>query len=145
MNPETASPVSREEEFSFLFAQMVMQQSNMAMMFMGKVAHPESGKVVRDMEAARLFIDQLEMLEARTRGNLTKEEAALLKQTLMSLRLTFVDAIETSPSGEKEREPEAAPATAPSETAGVASSTTAAPKAGAEQEEESRKKFTKKY
>jgi len=138
MNPETTSPVSREEEFSFLFAQLVMQQSNMAMMFMGKVAHPESGKVVRDMEAARLFIDQLEMLEAKTRGNLTKEEAALLKQTLMSLRLTFVDAIETSPSGEKERQPEAAPAAPPAETSAPAGTTAAA-------EEESRKKFTKKY
>ena len=138
MNPETASPVSREEEFSFLFAQMVMQQSNMAMMFMGKVAHPESGKVVQDLEAARLFIDQLEMLEARTRGNLTKEEAALLKQTLMRLRLTFVDAIETSPSGEKQSEPEAAPATPPAETTASVGTTAAA-------EEESRKKFTKKY
>ena len=138
MNPEAASPVSREEEFSFLFAQMVMQQSNMAMMFMGKVAHPESGKVVQDLEAARLFIDQLEMLEARTRGNLTKEEAALLKQTLMSLRLTFVDAIETSPSGEKQSESEAAPATPPAETTASAGTTAAA-------EEESRKKFTKKY
>ena len=139
MNAETASPVSREEEFSFLFAQMVMQQSNMAMMFMGKVAHPESGKVVQDMEAARLFIDQLEMLEARTRGNLTKEEAALLKQTLMSLRLTFVDAIETSPAGEKETEPESAPAAPPSESGGTAGTTAHA------EEEESRKKFTKKY
>jgi len=141
MNAETANPVSREEEFSFLFAQMVMQQSNMAMMFMGKVAHPESGKVVQDMEAARLFIDQLEMLEAKTRGNLTKEEAALLKQTLMSLRLTFVDAIEPSSSGEKESEPESSattPATKPSEPS-------VTPGAPAGEEEESRKKFTKKY
>ena len=138
MNPETASPVSREEEFSFLFAQMVMQQSNMAMMFMGKVAHPETGKVVQDMEAARLFIDQLEMLEAKTRGNLTKEEAALLKQTLMSLRLTFVDSIESSPPGEKQSESEATPATPPAESAASAGATAAA-------EEESRKKFTKKY
>jgi hypothetical protein len=145
MNPETASPVSREEEFSFLFAQMVMQQSNMAMMFMGKVAHPESGKVVQDMEAARLFIDQLEMLEAKTRGNLTKEEASLLKQSLMSLRLTFVDAIGSLPSDEKQTEPESAPAKTPNESAGVTSNTTAAPKVGAEEEEESRKKFTKKY
>jgi len=141
MNAETANPVSREEEFSFLFAQMVMQQSNMAMMFMGKVAHPESGKVVQDMEAARLVIDQLEMLEAKTRGHLTKEEAALLKQTLMSLRLTFVDAIEPSSSGEKESEPESSattPATKPSEPS-------VTPGAPAGEEEESRKKFTKKY
>lgn len=141
MNPETASSVSREEEFSFLFAQMVMQQSNMAMMFMGKVAHPESGKVVQDLEAARLFIDQLEMLEARTRGNLTKEEAALLKQTLMNLRLMFVDAIETSPSGDKETHPESAPETAATKP----SEPSIAPGASAAEEEESRKKFTKKY
>ena len=139
MNPETASPVSREEEFSFLFAQMVMQQSNMAMMFMGKVAHPESGKVVQDLEAARLFIDQLEMLEARTRGNLTKEEAALLKQTLMTLRLTYVDSVETSPSVEQQPEPEPeSPATPRSEPSVTPGTTIAA-------EEENRKKFTKKY
>src|ERR1700756_4768119 len=98
MNPETTSPVSREEEFSFLFAQMVMQQSNMAMMFLGKVAHPESGKVVQDVEAARLFIDQLEMLEAKTKGNLSKEEETLLKQPLVTLRLNFVQTVESSSS-----------------------------------------------
>src|SRR5260370_31388951 len=97
----TASPAhnpdapTREEELSFLFAQLVMQQSNMAMMLLGKVAHPESGKVVQDVEAARLFIDQLEMLEAKTKGNLSKDEEALLKQTLMTLRLNFVQTVES--------------------------------------------------
>ena len=57
----SADTASRQEELSFLFAQLVLQQSNMAMMLMGKVAHPESGKVVQDVDAARLFIDQLEM------------------------------------------------------------------------------------
>ena len=59
---------SRQEEFAFLFAQLVLQQSNMAMMLLGKLAHPESGKIVQDVEAARLFIDQVEMLEAKQRG-----------------------------------------------------------------------------
>src|SRR5437879_13469577 len=91
-----ADPLSRQEELSFLFAQLVMQQSNMAMMFLGKVAHPESGKVVQDVEAARLFIDQLEMLEVKTKGNLSKDEETLLKQTLMTLRLNFVQTVESS-------------------------------------------------
>ena len=64
--------LSREEEFTFLFAQLVLQQSNMAMMLLGRVPHPESGKVIQDVEAARLFIDQIEMLEVKTKGNLTK-------------------------------------------------------------------------
>src|SRR6266446_3753558 len=87
----------REEMMSALFAHLIMQQSNMAMMLMGKVANPETGQVTKDMEAAKLFIDLLDMLEAKTKGNLSKEEAGLLKQTLMSLHLTFVEAIEDSP------------------------------------------------
>ena len=139
MSSASSSPVSREEEFSLLFAQMVMQQSNIAMMLMGKAAHPESGKVAQDLEAARLFIDQLEMLEAKTRGNLSKEEESLLKQTLMTLRLTYVDSVETSPSVEQQPEPEPeSPATPPSEPSVTPGTTIAA-------EEENRKKFTKKY
>ena len=76
-----------------LFAHLVMQQSNMAMMLMGKAPHPETGKPVRDLESAKLFIDLLEMLEAKTKGNLTKDEQNLLKQTLMAVRIGFVEAV----------------------------------------------------
>ena len=89
---------------SALFAQMVMQQSSMAMMLLGKTAHPETGEIIRDLEAARLFIDQLEMLEYKTKGNLTQEEAALLQQSLMSLRMAFVEAVD-SPSAQAESRP----------------------------------------
>jgi len=136
--------LNREEEFTFLFAQLVLQQSNMAMMLLGKVPHPESGKVIQDVEAARLFIDQLEMLEAKTKGNLTKEEEALLKQTLMNLRLSFVQTVESpAPSAAekttaKERTSEVSkPAEAPNPTANTE------PAVG--QDEEHRKKFSKKY
>src|SRR5215472_13671572 len=84
---------SMSDAGSALFAQLVVQQANMAMMLLGKVPHPETGQTVKDTEAARLFIDQLEMLETKTKGNLTKEESSLLKQSLMSLRLAFVDAV----------------------------------------------------
>src|SRR5678810_906781 len=89
-----AESATQEEMMTALFAQLVIQQSNMAMMLLGKVAHPETGQVHKDVESARLFIDQLEMLEAKTKGNLSKEESALLKQSLMTLRLAFVEAVE---------------------------------------------------
>src|SRR2546421_8267560 len=96
--------ISREEIMSALFAQLVVQQSNMAMLLMGKVPHPQTGQTVRDIEAARLFIDQLEMLEAKTKGNLTKEEDHLLKQSLLSLRMAFVEAVESPEAEEKKTE-----------------------------------------
>ncbi len=131
---------SREDMTSALFAQLVLQQSNMALMLMGKVPHPESGQLHQDIEAAQLFIDQLEMLETKTKGNLTKEETTLLKQTLMNLRLAFVQAVESpapaKPPAEQSGSGVAQPAH-PAEASGGPSSPTT--------EEEHRKKFSKKY
>src|SRR5215831_2992158 len=106
----TRAEVTQEEMQTALFAQLVMQQNNMAMMLLGKIPHPEDGKLTRNIEAARLFIDQLEMLQTKTKGNLTKEEAALLKQSLMSLRLAFVDAVNSPEPEEKETQQKPSPA-----------------------------------
>src|SRR3954466_15980221 len=130
--------MSREEMMSALFAHMVMQQSNIAMMMLGKVAHPETGKNIQDLEAAKLFIDQLEMLEAKTKGNLSKEEQNLLKQSLMSLRLAFVEAVNASPGEAPKAAPDAQSSSKqsePPESASTPASTV----------EESHKKFSKTY
>ena len=139
----TTEPVSSasDDRLAGLFAQLVMQQANMAMMLLGKVAHPETGQVVKDMEAAKFFIDQLEMLEVKTKGNLTKEESALLKQSLMSLRLAFVDTVDASvpaKPGSQASEPQ------PSQT-GTASAPSEKATPSPSEEEEHRKKFSKKY
>jgi hypothetical protein len=135
MPEQDLGPISRDEMTSALFAQLVIQQSNMAMLLMGKVPHPQTGQTVRDIEAARLFIDQLEMLETKTKGNLTKEEAHLLQQSLLSLRMAFVEAVE-SPAAEAKKPEPAAPAAVENKTEAPAQPAT---------DEESKKKFTKKY
>ena len=128
---------SREEIMSALFANMVVQQTNLALMLLGKVPNPETGQPMQDLDAAKMFIDQLEMLEAKTRGNLNRHEEKLLGQSLTSLRLAFVEAIE-APARAEQNPPE--PIRPPAAPAG---STTA--EVNAPSEEESRKKFTKKY
>jgi len=139
-NPLSGSP---EEMRSALFAQLVMQQSSMAMMLLGKTAHPETGESHRDLEAARLFIDLLEMLEYKTKGNLTPEETALLRQTLMALRMAFVEAVD-SPPATTEPKPVGGSAPAGSAPAPEPAQADAAPAAGPT-EDEHRKKFSKKY
>jgi Domain of unknown function (DUF1844) len=127
--------ISHEDMMSALFAHMVVQQANLAMMLLGKVPHPQTGQTVHDLEGARLFIDQLEMLEAKTKGNLTKEEEHLLKQNLMALRLAFVEAVKSP-----------VPSTPPSEAKPPATEEKAAPGAEpAAADSESKKKFSKKY
>ena len=140
-----AGPASEAsgETRSALFAHLVMQQSSMAMMLLGKSAHPETGKTVRDLEGAKLFIDLLEMLEYKTKGNLNQEEATLLKQSLMSLRMAFVEAVD-SPPPQTGSQPDQASPPAGSVPASESAKTEPVPDMGSTNDER-RKKFTKKY
>ena len=117
--------MTREEHLSAVFATMVMQLTNMAAMFMGKVPNPETNQPMVDLDSAQIFIDQLEMIEAKTKGNLSPEEQNILKQALTMLRMSFVEAVESA----EKKAPAASSAAPTGETA----------------ESDSRKKFTKKY
>ena len=132
-----ATSFSREEMHSALFAQLVLQQTNLALVFLGKTPNPETGETTRDLDSARLFIDQLEMLEAKTKGNLSREEGRLLQQSLMTLRMSFVEAVEV-PTATSTKEAKARPAAAEDKSA-------PGEPAGAAAEGESRKRFSKKY
>jgi len=157
MSPPTSSPESsgtdsNEDLQSALFLDLVAQHAEMAMMFLGRVPHPQTGEKVQDLETARLFISQLEMLEAKTRGNLNQREQALLKQALMATRLAFVEAADAQPAKpDGGKEPGAAPAT-PSEPSASPSPTPAPAETSAQAQEnppsatdDERKKFVKKY
>lgn len=138
---------SREEIMSALFAHMVIQQTNMALMLLGKVPHPETGEMFQEVESAKMFIDQLEMLEVKTKGNLDKREEGLLKQSLMALRMAYVEVVD-GPAAMPTVTPAAAPAVEtakPAEPVATASAAPAAPTPVITKEAESQKKFTKKY
>jgi len=145
-NPDDAmGNASREEIMAALFANMVIQQTNMAMMLMGKTPHPETGQTIKDLDSARMFIDQLEMLEVKTKGNLNKQEEGLLKQALAAVHMTYVEAMgeeaptaAAAPRESAAPEPPTASDSKPSSPPPPAEATTAA-------SDESRKKFSKKY
>jgi hypothetical protein len=73
-----------------MFASLVMMFNSQAMMAMGKLANPMTGKVDREMQGAQFMIDLLEMIEERTRGNLTDDESRMIATTLRDLRLNYV-------------------------------------------------------
>ena len=58
---------------------------------LGKVMHPATGKLERDLPGARLMIDLLAELETRTEGNRSTDETRLLRGTLTELRLNFLE------------------------------------------------------
>ncbi|MDD5557584.1 MAG: DUF1844 domain-containing protein [bacterium] len=73
------------------FLSLVVSLYNAAWVALGKVASPVTGKVERDLEAARGSIDLLETLQAKTHGNLSAEEGKVLANCLSALRLNFVE------------------------------------------------------
>lgn len=91
-----------------VFLALIQQYQFMALIHMGKMVHPESQQTERNLIAAKAAIDILGMLEAKTKGNLSKEEDGFLQQVLTNLRLNYVDEAkreeETPKDEEKEEE-----------------------------------------
>jgi hypothetical protein len=141
---QSAGDAGPDNNMSALFASLVMQITNMALIFLGHAPNPQTGQTTQDLERARLFIDQLEMLALKTKGNLDKQEESLLNQSLTSLRLAFVEAVEhprpAPTSAPPSATPTAPPAAAP-ETPAAQPPPPSPDRAGSE----SRIKFSKKY
>lgn len=76
-----------------LFLQLVLGLQQAAMVALGKLMNPMTGKLERNLEAARNTIDTLGAIEARTRGNLEPDEQRVLGQVLADLRLNYVDEV----------------------------------------------------
>lgn len=61
-----------------------------AMVALGLVPDPASGKAETHLEQARHFIDLLDVLQQKTEGNRTAEESRMLEDLLHELRMGYV-------------------------------------------------------
>jgi hypothetical protein len=86
----TDSTPSRE---AALFLQLVLGLQQASMIGLGKLMSPMSGKIERNLEAAKNTIDTLAAIESRTRGNLEPDEQRVLTQVLAELRMNYVDEV----------------------------------------------------
>jgi len=73
------------------FSTLVAMFSTQAMVAMGVIPNPATGKPDLQLELARHFIDLLGVLDKTSKGNLDAGEAALLESTLHQLRMAFVE------------------------------------------------------
>ena len=132
-------------ELTQRFIEFVMMQAQNAALFLGQIPNPQTGQAEVNLEVARMFIDQLAMIQEKTRGNLSSEESTVLRNALASLQMAFVEASQaggasgaTSPAPEVSREP--APVVPTDESAPSAKDAPSeAPSS------ESKKKFSKSY
>ncbi len=93
---KSAGPVPSDPEPAPLpsidFSTLVLSLATSAMVHMGLVPETEGGLVEKNLTLAHQSIDTLEMLQDKTRGNLTDDETKLLQSVLYELRMGYVKA-----------------------------------------------------
>jgi hypothetical protein len=82
---------SAEEALPADLVTLILSLASTAQMGLGVAPHPVTGKPERNLLQARHAIDLLGVLQEKTRGNLSKEEAQLLEAVLSDLRMRFVE------------------------------------------------------
>jgi hypothetical protein len=139
-------------ELSQRFVEFVMMHAQNAALFLGQIPNPQTGEGEVNLDLARMFIDQLSMIQEKTRGNLSTEESTVLRNTLTNLQMAFVEVSQSGAGGTAAtRQPQAGATTGPEKPAPASppsnADTPASPPPQAEPaaEGESRKKFTKSY
>lgn len=76
------------------FIGFISMMANTALYQMGKVAHPVSGKIEKDLPSAQMTIELLKLLDAKTKGNLTENEQKVMREYLTFLQMNYVEEIE---------------------------------------------------
>ncbi len=131
--PEVQSSTQTDGQLTQRFIEFVMVQAQQAAFALGKIPHPVTGETTVNLQAAHVFIDHLELIREKTRGNLSKEEEEILNKILAELQMTFVQVAgsDAANSGDQKTETSAASTIEASEKK--------------EETEDSKKKFSKSY
>src|ERR1700751_909981 len=114
-------------ELTQRFIEFVVMHAQNAALFLGQIPNPKTGEPEVNLDLARMFIDQLAMIQEKTRGNLTSEETKVLSNALSNLQMAYVEVARETPRGAAP--PEAPEAVPPSQSAEQPSAGTPEPSA----------------
>jgi hypothetical protein len=76
------------------FSSLIFSLSSSALLHLGEIADPTTGKKMEDLPMAKHAIDTIAMLKEKTQGNLTDEEEKFIDTILTDLRWRYVKAAE---------------------------------------------------
>jgi hypothetical protein len=72
------------------FSTLVSLLATQAMAALGQLPDPQTNQPVVRLAMAKHFIDSLEVLQQKTKGNLADVESGMLENMLFELRMVFV-------------------------------------------------------
>ena len=85
--PESAGPAVQESVFSAFVSTLGMQ----AFFSLGEFQDPAVAENKTDLAQAKYLIDVLQALSDKTEGNLSEDEALMMKELLYGLKMKFVE------------------------------------------------------
>ena len=145
-------PTTNSADLTQRFVYFVQMQMQNVLLCLGLIDHPSAPKGEPDLQAAKMFIDQLEMIREKTRGNLTSEEDKFLTGVLSELQMAFVQVASGAGAGAHVHDENCShdhdqPETATEDSTPVADSGNQPHQEGAPSgdEAEGKKKFSKSY
>ena len=83
-----------------LFIHLVNTFVQSAWISLGKVKNPVSDKIERNVEQATYYIDLLDMLQTKMKGNLSEWEEQYIIHSLSELKLNYIDEKKKPSDGE---------------------------------------------
>ena len=94
----TSDDAKRDDLPGIDFSTFVLSLATSALMHLGVVPESEGGSAEKNLPLAQQTIDTLELLQEKTRGNLTDDETKLLQSVLYELRMSYVKARGSKPA-----------------------------------------------
>jgi len=92
-NPTTSPELARK------FVQFVMIQAQNILYVLGRIPTPEGERLPPNLQAAKMMIDHLDLIQIKTQGNLTAQETKIINEALQQVQLAFVEASGGTPAG----------------------------------------------
>jgi Domain of unknown function (DUF1844) len=133
-------------EMAQRFIEFIMMQAQNAAFMLGQIPHPQTGKAEVNLDVAQMLIDQLVMIQEKTKGNLNSDEARILAGAISNLQMAFVEAVREEPSSKtavrEEPSSEAAVQAEPSPQVGQRPREESGPE---QADPDGKKKFVKSY
>jgi len=79
-----------DEKLTQLFYSLIYSFQMQTWMSLGKIKNPVTDKVERDLNAAQMTIDIIDMIKEKTKNNLDEQESKFIEQVLADLKLNYV-------------------------------------------------------
>ena len=97
--------IDEKKLYEIQFVQLIFSLKTSAIMQLGKIANPLTGKIERNLNEAKYTIDMLNMIKEKTKGNLTSDEQKIIDDAVFEMQMNYVDEVKKDEEGKKETKP----------------------------------------